>query len=67
MFAAVAHEQAQTPGEKSLGVAVLGMVFFPIILVLGFGGLFCLIVSAIALVVARMKNASLGRTNEPGR
>jgi len=37
----ISAEQAQAPGEKSLGVAVLGMLYGPPILVLGAGGFGC--------------------------
>lgn len=58
---AIHHEQAQSPGQDSLGVAALGMLFgFPILAFLGFGAV-ALVGSAIAFLrrfIASRKNAS---------
>jgi hypothetical protein len=57
---AVRHELAQSPGQDSLGVAALGMLFgFPILAFLGFGAV-ALVGSAIAFLrgfIASRKNA----------
>jgi hypothetical protein len=58
---AVRHELALSPGQDSLGVAALGMLFgFPILAFLGFGAV-ALVGSAIAFLrgfIASRKNAN---------
>jgi len=47
-------EQARTPGERNLGVAVLGMIFgFPMLLT-GVSAIACLIVGIIAWIYRRL-------------
>ncbi len=49
-----AHELARTPGEKDYGVAVLGIAFLPVILLLGAGGVSFLMVSSVALAYRKI-------------
>ena len=49
-----AHEQARTPGEKNYGVAMLGLAFLPVILLLGAGGVSFLVVSSAALAYRKI-------------
>jgi len=53
-----AAEQALSPGEKSFGVAVLGMKYLPPILETAFGGLLCVVVGWSVLTVHRLRNPS---------
>jgi hypothetical protein len=46
-------EQAKTPGEKDMGVAVLFMIFGIPMLISAAGGLLCLIVSGLAFAYTR--------------
>jgi len=46
-------EQAKTPGEKNMGVAVLFMVFGIPMLISGAAGLLCLIVAALRFAYGR--------------
>ncbi len=51
-------EQAQSPGEKSLGVAVLGMMFGIPILVCAGAGVVSFAISGIAAAFKRMRSVS---------
>ena len=53
------YEQARTPGEKNLGVAVLGMLLGIPMLIFGAGGLVCVFVS----VVSICRQVSRGKSN----
>jgi hypothetical protein len=46
-------EQAKTPGEKNMGVAVLFMIFGIPMLICAAGGLLCLLVGALAYAHGR--------------
>jgi len=46
-------EQAKTPGEKNMGVAVLFMIFGIPMLICASGGLLCLLVGALAYAHGR--------------
>ena len=46
-------EQARTPGEKNLGVAVLGMTFGIPMLISAATGLLCLLISGLAFIYSR--------------
>ena len=46
-------EQAKSPGEKNMGVAVLGMIFGLPMLVSAATGLFCLFVGGLAFAYKR--------------
>jgi ABC-type amino acid transport system permease subunit len=48
-----AHEQAQTPGEKSLGVAVLGLIWGLPMLAFGAGGIAVLLVHSVLFLYRR--------------
>jgi hypothetical protein len=50
-----AAEQAVAPGAKSFGVAVLGMLYLPPILLTAFGGLLCLLLGWSVLTVHRFR------------
>ena len=50
-----ADEQALSPGEESLGVAVLGMLYLPPILLTAFGGLLCLLLGWSLLTAHRFR------------
>ena len=43
-------EQSQSPGEKDLGVGVLGMIFLIPALILGISGVGCLVVGVSAWI-----------------
>jgi hypothetical protein len=43
------YELARSPGEKNLGVAVLGMLFGVPMLIFASGGLVCIIVSLVSV------------------
>jgi hypothetical protein len=58
------REQARTPGEKNYGVAVLGLIFLPVILVLGACGTGLLVVSATALVYRNIARKNSTGTRE---
>ena len=58
MLVIVGHEQAQNPGEKSLGVAVLGMIFLPPVAILAVGSAVCLIGSAATFVSDHVRKSS---------
>ncbi|MFY9733119.1 MAG: hypothetical protein WB723_04725 [Candidatus Acidiferrales bacterium] len=49
-----AREQGRTPGEENYGVAVLGLAFLPVILLLGAGGVSFLLVSSAALAYRKI-------------
>jgi hypothetical protein len=49
-----AREQARTPGEENYGVAVLGLSFLPVILVLGAGGVSFLAASSAVLTYRKI-------------
>lgn len=53
----VAAEQAVSPGEKSFGVAVLGMMYGPPIIVTIAGGLLSLLLGLSFLVHYRFRNS----------
>jgi len=49
-----AHEQARTPGERNLGVAVIWMTFQIPIWILEFAGVGCLILGALVFAYRRI-------------
>jgi hypothetical protein len=59
-----AHEQAQSPGEKNLGVAALAMMFFPVIAALGPAGSGCIVVSIVIVVHRRLRNTTPQSTSK---
>jgi hypothetical protein len=56
-------EQASSPGEKNLGVAVLGMLFGVPMLISGIGGLGCVIVSVFIWVHNSLFRSESDRPN----
>jgi hypothetical protein len=46
-------EQARSPGEKNLGISVLFIMFGIPMLISGAGGIFCLLVGALAFTYRR--------------
>ena len=48
-------EQARSPGEDSLGVAVLGMIFMPFILLFLIAGAACLITGLLLVIFAQAR------------
>jgi hypothetical protein len=60
-----AREQGRTPGEENFGVAVLGLSFLPVILVLGAGGVSFLAVSSAVLAYRKIaSNNSTGAASD---
>jgi hypothetical protein len=53
---AASAEQALSPGEDSFGVAVLGMMYGPGILVAAAGGLLSLLFGMTVLAIQRLRN-----------
>jgi hypothetical protein len=53
-----AAEQALSPGEKSLGVAVLAMLYLPPVLATAFAGLLCVLIGWSVLTVYRLRHPS---------
>jgi len=63
---ASAHEQARSPGEKNLGVAVLAMMFVPVIAVLGLASLGCILVSFGIVVHHRLSSSKQRSARDSG-
>src|SRR5258708_6830135 len=60
-----ASEQAHSPGEKNLGVAVLGMLFGIPMLICGFCGFGCVIVSMFIWIYQSLFRRESARPNSP--
>ena len=55
MEISVAHEQARTPGERNLGVAVIYMIYSMPMWILEFAGLGCWLLGAVVFAYRRIR------------